>query len=233
MKYSKYLFVFLICYFVAEPTLSAQPFFGYQTTGRHTWFFSLVWDGDQPALGIGYNYRIFNQAFTDIGAEWRIPIAHIMSFDDHEVIAGAYGPVKLDRLYSMLALHARFQHQKQDGNKKTRFGAAFTYLPGWVYRAPLDDSPYGAIALRGTYVATIAERNKAEAGKSWRWFTQHGVEAGGHFDIHLQRTLGMALNGFASKQWSLKRGQPLSDEEGEWKFRGDFYFGTTYYLERN
>ena len=32
--------------------LSAQPFFGYQTIGVHTWYVGFHWDGEQPHLGV-------------------------------------------------------------------------------------------------------------------------------------------------------------------------------------
>jgi hypothetical protein len=60
---------------------------------------------------------------------------------------------------------------------------------------------------------------------SKEFFKSHSFEFGPHFDLHLERTASFSLN--AAKQLNLGEGSTK-----KWGTVGDFYFGSTYILER-
>ncbi len=211
-------------------TLLAQPFFGYQTIGVHTYYFSLSWDGTQPYVGLGYLGRLPQSGFTDIGAEWRMPLAAPFDWDQQELIVGAYGPVALRRRPFMGGgVHARIGNSLVDGQRTTRVTLATTMLPSYTYLASINDRPYATAGLRLTYLLVILE--KGAQAEALQWLPAFGTELGGHLDLHIQRTLGLATNGFASRYWALGSTE-LSAAEQKWTIKGDLYFGSTYRLRR-
>ena len=234
LSFQKNLGIYLVgvLLLVGSHEILAQPFFGYQTTGTQTYYLSLSWDGKEPSLGVGYNYRFFGTSYTDLGAEWRVPINNIQSFDNHFISLGAYRPLSLSRFYHMVGVHARLRIENDQPKENTNLGLAVSYLPGYVYSAPLDAAPYGAISLRATYEATFVEFSKEDESNVQNWFPKHGVELGGHFDIHLQRTYSIAINSYTRKDWSLDPATPLEEDDSDWEFQSDFYLGSTYQLER-
>ena len=214
--------------------IQAQPLFGYQTIGVHTVYVSASWNG-KPNLGLGYSFRDTRTGagFTDYSAEWRFPLDEVFRTDNHQLIVGVYGPYKLRRRpFTGLGAHLRIQKQSQDGVARTRYSLAFTALPTYTYANPTNNGPFGTIGARLTYVIALAEQRKVGASsRSVVGFPAHGVEAGAHLDLHLERTMSLGVNGFATRNWGIKD-KALPEAETNWSTQGDFYWGSTYYLER-
>ncbi|MEM7658202.1 MAG: hypothetical protein AAF399_18895 [Bacteroidota bacterium] len=211
-------------------SLSAQSFFNYQTIGVHTWYVSLGWNGQAPTFGVGYNLRNTNRfGFTDIGAELRSPITALYDLNQQELIVGAYGPFRLrSRQFIGGGLHARINRYLNNGAQHTRLTFAPSLLPTYTLAAPLDDRPYATISARATYLLVLAD--KAKTGETV-WLPGHGTEVGGNLALHLERTLGISFNGFATRHWSFKT-EALPATDTQWRGGGDLNFGTTYYLRR-
>lgn len=208
----------------------AQPFFGYQTIGVHSWYFSLSWDGTQPSIGVGYNRRVDAGSFSDVGAEWRAPIAKLYEFTDQEIIFGAYGPFALNRRPFMGGgLHLRVKTTRPEATMNTKVSLAATLLPSYTYAASLNNGPYGTAGLRATYLLTLLKKSGDAPAM---WVPSFGTELGGHLDLHLERTLGMSLNGFFSREWAIGQPMGLTDADTRWTGKGDYYFGSTYWLRR-
>jgi hypothetical protein len=49
--------------------------------------------------------------------------------------------------------------------------------------------------------------------------------------MHIERTLGLALNGITT--YNLYRKNTFLEKAENWDIEGDFYFGTTYWLDRS
>ncbi|MDP5170667.1 MAG: hypothetical protein NWR72_10505 [Bacteroidia bacterium] len=226
MKSIRYILLGVILSLVGSPaSLHAQSFFGYQTIGVHTWYFSLSWDG-KPNIGFGYNFRDFNKTFTDISLEWRSPVDEMFQSDNQHLIAGFYKPLVLRRGFTAVGLHAHLRNLAgAEGSKTSQYSLAATVLPSYVYAASLGDGPYGTIGLRLGYEAVIAEKS----GQSWSTLPSHGVRLGGHIDLHLERTLGISSNGFVTKNWALGGSEGVDTSLGR---EGDLYIGSTYFLRR-
>ncbi|GAB4419697.1 MAG: hypothetical protein OHK0039_32420 [Bacteroidia bacterium] len=216
------------CLLAGAPVLlTAQPFFGYQTIGVHTWYFSLNWDGTQPQLGVGYNGRITHGGFADIGAEWRAPLTQLFAFDEQTFIVGAYGPARLRRRpFIGGGLHVRLHTLRSE--QRTRLSLAATVLPSYTYAASLGNGPYGTAGLRLTYVLGVYDKAAAAPPT---WLPTFGAELGAHLDLHLERTLGLSLDAFAARQWPL-RTSGLPADDMTWTPQGSLYTGSTYYLRR-
>jgi hypothetical protein len=74
--------------------------------------------------------------------------------------------------------------------------------------------------------------SKGQGGKAtWNAFPEHRFEGGIHFDMHIERTLGLALNGITT--YNLYRKDTFLEKAENWDIEGDFYFGTTYWLDRS
>lgn len=211
-------------------SLHAQSFFGYQTIGVHTWYVSLSWDG-KPNLGAGYNFRNFGgNAFTDIGAEWRFPVDEMWKFDNHEIIAGFYRPLRLRRWFAAAGLHGSYKANALSSGKQEQIGVSATLIPSYAYAASTGDGPYGTAGIILGYDAVLAEKHTTHA-EDWELITRHGVRIGGHLDLHLERTLGLSTNGFFSREWQLKELE-YADDDADWQGEGELYLGATYYLRR-
>ena len=216
-KYILLTFTGLLWLFAGS--MQAQPFFGYQTIGTNTWFVSVSWDG-QPHLGVGYQYRNFGSGFTDLGVEWRVPVANGFQFQQYQVLAGAYRPLAVRRWFLGTGLHLRYR--QGEGRDLSLLATA---IPSYTYAASLNDGPYGTLGLRLGYEIQLL----AQSGGGWNSFGRHGVNLGGHADLHLERTLGLSLNGILSRQWALSGSEaPASG----WQRSGDLYMGSTYFLRR-
>jgi hypothetical protein len=208
-------------------SLSAQSFFGYQTIGRSTVFFSVAWQG-KPLLGVGYNHRAFGKTFTDIQAECRFPVNAMYRFDEFQVIAGMYKPLKVKRAFMGTGAHLRLQKQTTGEEKTTQLQLALTALPTYTYAASLNDGAYGTVAARITYAPVLLARRGTGA---FQPLAAHGLELGAHVDLHMERTLGLALNGFLRKDFFTNTS--VLTQDSTWKMEGDFYMGSTYRLGRN
>ncbi|RMG67238.1 MAG: hypothetical protein D6722_13530 [Bacteroidetes bacterium] len=217
-------------FLLGTTSLSAQPFYGYQTNGVHTWFFSLNWNGEAPELGIGYGLRRPWSGFADITAEWRAPLGNLFQGDQQTFVVGAYGPFRLrSRPYIGGGVHLRWQHYRQGDAARRRLTLATTLIPSYTFAAPLNDQPYLTGGLRATGLVVLADM-AAGAGDT-RWFSAVGTEVGTQLSLHLERTLGVGQNLFAQRLWALDGGA-LPDQDADWDLRGDLYLGSTYHLRR-
>ena len=225
-----YRFLLLGFLLAGAAGLSAQPFYGYQTNGVHTCFFSLNWNGQATELGIGYGLRRTWSGFADITAEWRAPLGNLFQGDQQTFVAGIYGPFRLRRrAYVGGGVHLRWQHYRQDETARRRLTLATTVVPSYTFAAPLNDQPYFTGGLRATGLLVLADMT-AGAGDT-RWFSAVGTEVGTQLSLHLERTLGAGQNLFAQRLWALDGGT-LPGQDAQWDLRGDLYLGSTYYLRR-
>lgn len=222
--------LFLTFGFLANDSLQAQSFFGYQTIGRSTVFFSVGWQG-KPLLGVGYNHRSFGTTFSDWQAELRFPLNAMYRFDEYQVIAGMYKPLALKRTFVGTGAHVRILKQTEGSRKETQVLLALTVLPTYVYTASTNDGGYGTVAPRITYAPVIFAQVKAgnEAAQT-QALAAHRVELGGHLDLHLERTLGLGFNGYVQR--SFTPANSILNHDTKWKGEGDFYMGSTYRLGR-
>lgn len=220
------------------PTTSAQSFFGYQTIGVHTWYFSISWQQDQPNLGFGYARRLRGgNQFADLQAEWHFPLAEMYRLKNHQVIAGIYAAFPNSdrrRFSSNLGLHTRITRRTVGEQNRLTVGLAASYLPSYTFSASLNDGLYGVAGLRGTYEAVLVAKSWTPDSKSTaalKALAIHHIELGGNLNAHLERTLGLSLNGFRSRHWA-KEDAMLLERENTWQNQGNLYFGSTYYLKR-
>jgi hypothetical protein len=89
------------------PQTQAQAFFDYQTIGKHTWFFTVAWNGQKPQLGFGYNYRLGDAFVSDLLAEWRFDIDGMYRTANHQFIAGYFKNVRAQRLHGAFGIHGK------------------------------------------------------------------------------------------------------------------------------
>lgn len=210
--------------------VQAQSFFGYQTIGRSTVFFSLAWQG-KPLLGVGYNHRSFGTTFSDWQAELRFPLSSMYRFDEYQVIAGMYKPLTLARTFVGFGSHVRIEGAKTESQQLTTVSLALTGIPSYVYAASLNDGAYGTIGFRATYAPVLfASVKGGDNPASQQFLPAHRIELGGHLDVHLERTLGLGLNGFTNRQFT--NSSSIIPSDSSWKIEGDFYMGSTYRLGR-
>ncbi|MEO1414779.1 MAG: hypothetical protein AAFW00_05840 [Bacteroidota bacterium] len=224
----KYILTFVCVGFFILDTAVAQSFFGYQSIGTNTFYFSLTWDGE-PHLGLGYNLRRRGGGnFLDYSLEWQMPIDDLWQFREGQIIGGIYGPVRLRRRpFFALGGHARLLMVDDAGEKSVRFLAAATGIPSYTYAASVNNRPYGTIGLRGTYLLTLGEWKKKDGETIFESFSRHGAEVGGHVDLLLERTLGAAGNIFVQREWRLKDKE--NAEPSGWNLIGNAYLGSTYW----
>jgi hypothetical protein len=230
------IYLYLVCLFliiagaVSGNRLQAQSFFGFQTIGVNTFFFSVGWQGE-PVLGFGYNFRDFNKSFTDISAELRFPIKDMYTFDNYEFITGFYGPVAIKKAFFGFGTHLRLQKQSEGDRKNTRLSLAVTGMPSYAYLRNLNDGAYSTAGLRVTYAPVIVASSK-EGGADARIqaFPVHKFELGAHLDLHLERTLGLGLNVFST--YSLLPKNSILDDNRSMDLEGNLYMGATYHLKR-
>ena len=211
--------------------LAAQSFFGYQTIGRNTFFFSIAWQG-KPMIGAGYNYRVFGTTFSDLQAEVRFPLNSMYKFEEYQVIAGLYKPLQLKKTFVAIGTHLRLQKRLDGDQEVTKLTLALTGLPSYAYARSLTDGGYGVAALRITYAPVIFARVKGgETGAKTQALAAHTLELGGHLDLHLERAMGLGLNGLLYKSFMGKTS--ILPKVTNWRGEGDFYLGSTYRLSRN
>jgi hypothetical protein len=207
--------------------LTAQTFFGFQTVGKNTFFFSLSWQNNEPLLGVGYNNRAFDGllgAFTDYQAELRFPLHKMYDFKEMKLIAGAYAPTKFDNEFLGAGLHLRWERTAASGEQESAVYLAATVMPTVYYgNTMVTDQAFGTAGLRIT-AATALLAQKGDVTSS---FSKHKIELGGHLDTHIDRSFSIGLDGYFSKKF----GEVDEDEKG-FELEGNFYLGTNYSLYR-
>ena len=222
----KKLFVLLTLAFCLQG-LSAQTFFGFQTVGKNTFFFSLSWQNNEPLLGLGYNNRAFGGlvgTFTDYQAELRFPLNKMYDCKEMKLVAGAYAPLTFSRTYIGAGLHLRWDRSALSGEQESSLSLAATVMPSFYYsQTTPTDNAFGTAGLRITYAPEIIG-SKGEESYS---FSRHKFELGGHIDSHIDRSISIGLDGYLTK----KLGK-FDDDEKELDVEGNFYFGTNYSLYR-
>jgi len=206
----------------------AQSYYGYQSIGKNVFLFSLIWQGE-PKIGFGYIAHITGgKTATDLQIEARFPLKTIFRLVKYEVIAGIYKDMSYSRAFVGVGGHFRWDSDKRSGQRVQKLSLAITGIPSYVYSA--NTSPggiYGTLGLRLTYAPVIF----ANAGGNWNFFPQHKFEGGLHFDMLIDLTAGLALNGITTYYLNSKK--TFLKEEKNWGIEGDFYFGTTYLLNRD
>jgi len=206
--------------------LNSQSYYGYQSTGKNTFLFSLVWQGE-PKIGFGYIARIFGgKTATDLQVEARFPLKSLFRLEKYEAIAGVYKPLSYSRGFVGIGGHLRWDSDKRGGSRVQKLSLAATVIPSYVYAASLSGGLYGTVGLRITYAPVIFATQSGE----WNFFGQHKFEGGIHFDMHIERTLGLALNPVTT--YYLNGKNTFLEKPKPWEVEGDFYFGTTYKLDR-
>ncbi len=220
--------IFIFALLLTGKDQQAQSYYGYQTIGKHTFLFSLIWQGE-PKIGFGYINRIYSgKTFNDLQVELRFPLRNIYRFSDYEAIAGIYKPLSYSRAFAGVGGHFRWESNKQGGQRVSKLSLAVTAIPSYVYAADINDGIYGTVGIRLTYAPVIF----ATTGKdNWNFFPQHKFEGGLHFDMHIERTLGLAIN--ANTSYYINSKKSFLEEVENWEIEGDFYMGATYFLDRN
>lgn len=210
------------------PGLQAQSYFGYQSIGKNTFMLSLIWQGE-PKIGFGYIAHITGgKTATDLQIEARFPIKTIFRLVKYEAIAGIYKDMSYSRAFVGVGGHLRWDSDKRSGQRVQKLSLAVTGIPSYVYSA--NTSPggiYGTLGLRLTYAPVIFATKSGD----WNFFPQHKFEGGLHVDMLIDLTVGMALNGVTTYYLNSKK--TFLEEEKNWGIEGDFYFGTTYLLNRD
>lgn len=228
----KHIFVFLSFLGLALPTALSQPLYGFQSIGKHTWFFGLKWDG-KASVSLGYVYRAGGgTSFRDFSAEWQFPFEDAFQIKDSRFIGGIYAPInQKSRPFFALGVHGRIDRFGVGDIQKTQYQLAITGMPSYTFAGVLSEKPYLTAGTRLTYLAVLYEQSVGQAGTNSSTLPYHGVELGGHLDMILERTLGIAVNGYFGRWWKLKSEQ-IDEESQKWKGNGDLYFGPTYNLRR-
>lgn len=206
----------------------AQSYYGYQSIGKNTFLFSLIWQGE-PKIGFGYIARFFGgKTATDLQIEARFPLKSMFRFEKYEGIAGIYKPLSYSRGFVGVGGHLRWDSDSRGGSRVQKLSLAVTGIPSYVYAA--NTSPggvYGTLGLRLTYAPVIF----ATKGSDWDFFPQHKFEGGLHFDMLVDLSAGIALNSVTTYYINSKK--TFLQEEKQWGIEGDFYFGATYKLNRD
>lgn len=207
--------------------LTAQTFFGFQTVGKNTFFFSLSWQNNEPLLGLGYNNRAFGGlvgTFTDYQAELRFPLHKMYDFKEMKLIVGAYAPLSLGRSFTGTGLHLRWERTTSSGEQESDLSLAATVMPTIYYGSTLvTDKAFGTAGIRIT-AATAIIAKKGEISSS---FKEHKIELGGHLDTHIDRSFSIGLDGYFSKKFG-----DVTEDEKKFELEGNFYLGTNYSLYR-
>ncbi|MEL6253942.1 MAG: hypothetical protein AAFR87_18175 [Bacteroidota bacterium] len=229
MKIRTIIHTIFFCSFIlyTSSSIHAQSFFGYQTIGQNTFFFSISWQG-KAQLGFGYNYRNFSTSFNDWQAELRFPIDEVYRFKNYQLIAGVYGPLNLRRSFLGAGAHLRWQQNSSSDAQSKKLSLAITAIPSYTYAASLTDGAYGSIGARITYAPVIYVENSS--GES-QFLPIHRLEVGGHLDLHFERTIGLGLNAVTVKEFG--ESNSIIPKAKDWQWEGDLYIGTTYRLGRN
>lgn len=215
--------VFFLLLVAASMSAQAQLYYGFQAIGVHTLFVNIGWE-HKPTFGFGYGFRDAGATFTDWTAEIRFPADNLWSFEEYTLIAGAYKPFANRTAFFGGGLHLQFQ-KAENGST---LGLAGTVLPTWVYNSDLGDGPGGVLAMRITGMPVLA----AKQDGAWKfWPGAYRLEAGGHADLQLERTLGLGLNGAWRRDF--QKTAILDDPgEGARPIVGNLTIGSNYYLRR-
>lgn len=206
----------------------AQSYYGYQSIGKNTFLFSLVWQGE-PKIGFGYIDRLFGGATaTDLQFEIRFPLKTIYKFEQFEFITGIYKDLSYSRAFMGIGGFLRWEGDLSDWAGLQKLSVAVTGIPSYVYSANTGPGGiYGTLGIQLTYAPVIF----ATRGGEWNFFPQHKFEGGLHIDMLVDLSVGMALNGVTTYYLNSKK--TFLQEEKNWGIEGDFYFGTTYSLNRD
>ncbi len=196
--------------------VTAQSFNGYQTIGRNTVSFSLIWSG-KPYIGFSYAWRDFGTSFADIQAEVRMPIDNGFSRDEFQLISGFYRPSRLKRTFIGTGVHVVWDHNTKSGSANSLSGLV-TAIPSYVYAASLNDGLYGTTGVRLSYKPLLWSENWDPTKQA-----RHTIQAGIHFDSHHERTLGLSFN----PTYNIHL-----DSEEEDNVEADVYVGQAYFLGR-
>lgn len=220
------IFRYQICvvfaaFFISIKPAASQTFYGYQTIGKHTVFFTLAIRKDMASMGLGYNRRIFGKEFTDVQAELLFPMNRMYSFKNFEVVAGAYKPNRLKRTWIGMGGHLRWSQIQTGANQSRALKLALTAIPSYTYTTSLTDGPYGTAGFRLGAINTLWSLAKNGANVSGGSFHSPRIEYGLHADLLLERTLGLSVNA-----WKEFAGQKKSSVVKN-SF-GNFYFGSGY-----
>ena len=214
--------------------VNAQSYYGFQSAAKHTFFFSLVWQGE-PKIGFGYIDRIYGKTFTDLQLEIQFPLTEMFTFKRYDAVAGIYKPLALKRRFTGFGSHLRWNSVTVNNQRIQKLSTAITFIPSYVFAAPLDDGLYGTIGLNFTYVPVVLaiSQNGNDEKMVLNYFPQHKFEGGIHYDMLIdKRTIGISINGLTSYYINTKFNTFLEEEE-QWKKEGNLYFGPTYRLRRD
>lgn len=229
----KYLFMkyilLLLC--LSFGTLSAQPFYGFQTIAVHTCYVSLGF-GQQADLGFGYQFRDFNRAFTDWSVELRYPRNKVWQKGHAEVRVGFYRPLDIKRNFSALGFHIRMEQRTQGETTRTNWRGVLSLSPGRVLTSSLSSQkPYATASLRISYAPVLFSRTRSGSEKSsWQPFPAHTIEAGGHLDLVLRQTFSASSS--LLYQYTFSQEADFKPQPGTLPIQGDIYAGAGYFLRR-
>lgn len=232
VKWILFLMVLGALIFVNE--VRAQSYYGFQSASKHTFLFSVIWQGE-PKIGFGYINRLYGgKTFTDLSTEIRFPLNDMFTFKRYDAIAGIYKPLALKRRFTGFGSHLRWNSETGTEQKVQKLSLAATLIPSYVFAAPLNDGLYGTVGLNLTYAPVIfAVSHSGDEEPVWNYLPQHKFEGGLHYDMLIdKRTLGISLNALTSYYLNTKNNTFLKVEE-QWKKEGNLYFGPTYMLFRN
>jgi hypothetical protein len=233
LRKSSLLLVVLVTIIFANKTM-AQSYYGFQSASKHTFLFSIIWQGE-PKIGFGYINRLYGgKTFIDLQTEIRFPLNDMFTFKRYDAIAGIYKPLALKRTFTGFGSHLRWNSETSSEQKVQKLSVAATLIPSYVFAAPLNDGLYGTIGLNLTYAPVVFAISKSgEEEAIWNYLPPHKFEGGLHYDMLIdKRTLGISLNALTSYYLNTKNNTILKVEE-QWKKEGNLYFGPTYMLFRN
>lgn len=220
----------LFSLFLSLGSLCAQPFFGFQTNTVHTCFVSLGF-GQKGDIGFGYQFRDFNQSFTDWSVELRYPRQHVWQKGHAEVRLGFYRPFDIKKNFSAYGIHLRWEQRTQGDKTRTNLRTVFSLAPGRVLTSGLTDQPYVTAQARISYAPVLLTRTRTGTDKSdWKPFAAHGIEAGGHIDAILKRAF--AIGSTLLYQYTFTKEADLKVQEGKVPLQADLYAGSGYFLKR-
>lgn len=228
-----FAFLFTASFFLTPTQTQAQAYWGYQTIGKHNWYVAMTWQGGKPYLGLGYNRRLpGGTPFNDLYAEWRFPIDQMYRFQAQQWIVGWYRPLRARRWYATIGLHAKLTRRMSGSQHQRLVSLGASLLPTYYYWNNLSDRPQATIALRSQYEAVLLAQKwqEGQTEKNHLRFPAHRVELGGHTDLHLERTLGISLDGYFHRTFSKQT--DLFPTAGQWQPGMNLFMGSIYDLRR-
>ncbi|MCI4667425.1 MAG: hypothetical protein MRZ79_04630 [Bacteroidia bacterium] len=219
------LFFISLCFSL----VNAQPFYGFQSIGRHSWTLGLKWDG-KASLSLGYIYRSGGgTSFRDFSAEWQFPFEESFQLKNAQLVAGMYAPIRQrGRPFVALGIHGRLLRKNDGKSQLSSYKLAVTGMPSYTFSGRLSERPYLTAGTRFSYVLTCYETTTEPMAS--RILPYHGAELGAHLDMILERSVGIGVNAYFRRNWGLKSKDEVPDDE--WEKAGDVYLGPTYFLRR-